>query len=67
MTKEKTKFTEGEKVTYCPEYGEKEYGVVKKVRDDVVFVVYKRNGEWHNYMNYTACATDFKDLKQGWI
>jgi len=57
----------GDSVTYCPEYGKKEKGVVKEVRGNTVFVVYNCNGEWHRYEDYTGAATDIADLKQGWI
>lgn len=57
----------GDKVHYCPSHGAKENGMVKEVRGDIAFVVYKCAGEWGNYMNYTGAATDLKDLKKGWV
>ncbi len=55
------------KVTYCPSYGAKEKGIVKEVRDNIAFVVYKCDGEWDRYEEYTGCATNISDLKPGWI
>lgn len=57
----------GDSVTYTPEYGKHENGVVKSLSgDDHAFVVYHCNGEWHNYKDYTAARTSIKDLKKGW-
>ena len=61
-------FQIGEKVHYCPKFGEKENGIIKSINDiGTIFVVYKCNNEWSNYKNYTGCATNENDLKKGWI
>lgn len=60
-------FKKGDSVTYCPSHGAKEKGVVKKVNGETIFVVYNCNDEWHHYEDYTACATNIRDLKMGWI
>jgi len=61
-------FKIGDSVTYYPEYGEPEKGVVKSLCDDpnYVFVVYNCNGEWHRYKDYTGCRTCVADLKSEW-
>ena len=57
----------GEKVHYAPDHGEIENGVVKTINSyGTVFVVYNCNGEWDRINEYTACATDPQDLRQGW-
>lgn len=58
----------GDKVTYTPEYGEKEIGVVKSFNDSgsIAFVVYKCNNNWDHYMDYTGASTSILDLKMGW-
>lgn len=61
------KLKEGDKVHYCPEYGKKENGIVKELRDNGAFVVYHCAGQWDNYRNYTGALTDYKDLKTGWV
>lgn len=64
------KITIGSKVHYCPEYGEKENGVVKSHHPTdlgIVYVVYSCNNDWKNYHNYTAASTKIKDLKGGWV
>jgi hypothetical protein len=59
----------GTKVHYCPKFGDKENGIVKgfNFEESIVFVVYKCNGDWANYRNYTGCATNLSDLKLGWV
>lgn len=60
----------GSKVHYCPEYGNKENGIVKSHHPTelfIVYVVYKCAGDWKNYQNYTAASTVTTDLKPGWI
>lgn len=44
-----------------------ENGIVKRVTDAGVFVVYHCGGEWSNYENYTAACTNPEDLKHGWL
>ena len=69
MEKEDLKI--GDKVTYCPEYGNKEHGIVKSFNDSkyktIVFVVYHCNDEWSRYYDYTGAGTNLSDLKKGWI
>lgn len=57
----------GDKVHYNPKFGEKENGIVKEVREDLAFVVYKCNSEWSRYMHYTGQSTRLSDLKLGWV
>lgn len=61
-----TEIKEGVSVTYTSPHGTKENGVVKSVDGNTAFVVYNCNGEWHNYKEYTGCATNIKNLKIGW-
>lgn len=59
----------GDKVTYRPTRGPLEHGIVKRLHDTnplIVFVVYKCAGDWANYQNYTAAATDYEDIEEGW-
>lgn len=73
-------FEKGDKVHYIPHHiqhsglhtvgGLKYYaenGIVKRVTDSGVFVVYKCGGEWSNYENYTAALTEINDLRHGWL
>lgn len=60
-------FKPGDKVTYVPEVGPREKGMVKSVREDgAVFVVYHCNGVWSHYRNYTAALTPTDRLVIGW-
>lgn len=59
----------GQKVTYVPEHGTPERGVVKTIPEDDdehVFVVYHCNHDWDNYENFTAARTPIKSLLNGW-
>lgn len=56
----------GMRVHYAPDYGRKENGIVKSIRDNNVFVVYKCGGEWDHYQDYTAANTPIEDLYPGW-
>lgn len=58
---------EGMKVHYSPTVGEKENGIVKSFNEHVAFVVYKCANNWENYREYTGQATDFNDLRLGWV
>lgn len=60
-------FYPGQMVTYCPEYGKKQIGVVKDVGEKVVFVVYNCNEEWDIYWQYTAAGTLPEHLVIGWV
>lgn len=64
----KTKPAIGTKVTYVDHNGPKEHGIVKSHgSDNMIFVVYKCNGEWERYKDFTAAATNIDDLVEGWI
>lgn len=58
----------GQKVTYVPEVGEKENGIIKSLcdDDDFVFVVYHCADDWDNYQDYTGARTKVNDLVSGW-
>jgi dTDP-4-dehydrorhamnose 3,5-epimerase-like enzyme len=59
---------EGMKVTYCPQFGNWQKGIVKHNpnNEKTVFVVYKCNNEWDRYLDFTGEETDIEDLKIGW-
>ena len=61
-------FESGQMVHYTPRFGDTENGVVKSKHPnlDAYFVVYKCDGNWDNYSNYTAALTDTENLKDGW-
>ncbi len=61
--KKVTLYQKGMKVNYKG----RENGMVKRQQGDIVFVVYNCGGEWSNFENYTAAATNTRDLKYGWI
>lgn len=61
------KFTPGQKVHYAPKFGNKENGIVKSMREDVVFVVFKCGNDWDNYQKYTGQSTKISDLEYGWV
>lgn len=64
----KTKPDIGSRVTYINYNGSKEHGIVKSHGgNNVIFVVYKCNGEWNRYKDFTAAATDIDNLVEGWI
>lgn len=56
----------GQRVTYAPNYGKRERGVVKRDDGDYAFVVYHCDGQWSRYADYTAARTDKRDLVMGW-
>lgn len=58
----------GDKVTYVPEYGKEEKGIVKSLSDSdhIVLVVYKCDNDWKHYMDYIGASTYIVDLKIGW-
>ena len=58
-------FKKGMFVTRLTPYSS-ERGRVKSVTKEWVFVVYKCNEEWDTYTEYTANATDRKELVLGW-
>ena len=59
----------GDKVTYAPDHGKPEHGIVKSVSGDgqTVFVVYHCNNDWARYAEFTGCGTRREDLREGWI
>ena len=62
---------EGDNVHYIPSHSKYdsdfENGVIKSISENGnVFVVYKCNGEWHNYKNYTGVNTPIDRLFKGW-
>lgn len=59
-------FKQGDKVTYRPTHGPMEFGIVKRTTEVWVFVVYKCGSNWDRFMDYTAAATDPKELTKGW-
>lgn len=62
------KLEAGMKVTYCPEYGNKEQGIIKSIdrKMGIAFVVYKCDNKWDKYEDYTGCSTYLSNLKIGW-
>ena len=59
MIKEVTSKDIGKWVEHTPT-GEK--GIIKTIRDHIIFIVYQCGGNWDNYKDYTACATHIEDL-----
>ena len=53
----------GKEVFYTNGVGGKEFGRLKSWNDIWIFVVYKCDDEWDNYQDYTAAATNPKNLK----
>jgi hypothetical protein len=45
-------------VVYRPEVGTSEKGRIKSWNDKFIFVVYKCDGRWNKFYDYTGCATD---------
>lgn len=66
---EKIELQKGMKVTYCPEHGSQQRGIIKSFNDDwdIAFVVYHCAGNWDHYEDYTGAATNISDLKKGWL
>lgn len=60
-----TKLTDadiGRWVEYKPLKGQLEKGRIKSWNDKWIFVVYKCDKNWNDFKNYTAAATNPKDL-----
>lgn len=57
---------EGDKCHYTDEYN-KQDGIIKSIKPNIIFVVYNCDNDWKNYHNYTAVATNPNSLKPGWI
>jgi hypothetical protein len=52
----------GRWVEYRDGVGKVERGRIKSWNDQVVFVVYRCDNEWHRFKEFTAAATDPADL-----
>ena len=57
----------GDRVTYVPKSGKREYGIIKRMAVTEAFVVYNCAGNWKEYEKYTAALTPVKDLREGWV
>ena len=57
----------GQKVHYVPAVGEPENGIVKRYNDRVAWVVYKCDGQWARYREFTAACTALSDPREGWV
>ena len=57
----------GDKVYYTTPYDKKTNGIVKRIEDDRVWVVYHCAGEWDNYENYTGALTHLDHISIGWV
>ena len=53
----------GRWVEYRGGAGEKERGRVKSWNNNYIFVVYKCNGEWGRFQDFTGQATQPQDLR----
>jgi hypothetical protein len=58
---------EGDFVHYTPDHGPKENGRIKTIGKEFASVVYKCDGEWELYMEYTGARTELSRLSRGWI
>lgn len=64
-----TNFEPGQKVHFDSGF-HKRNGIVKsksETQENVYFVVYHADADWHNYMDFTAMATLVSNLRDGWI
>lgn len=52
----------GKWVYYSPGFGENEKGRIKDWNQKYIFVVYKCDENWNKFQDYTAAATNPKDL-----
>lgn len=59
----------GYKVTYVPDHGNIQWGIIKEMHptEKFAWVVYHCNDDWDDYENYTGQLTNLKNLKRGWI
>ena len=70
-----TVFEPGDKVHYIASHlrnqplskHDVENGIVKRVTEAGVFVVYHCAQQWDNYEDYTAALTEPENLKHGWL
>ena len=53
----------GKFVFYQPPVGHRQLGRIKSFNDKYIFVVYHCDGNWENYTDYTAAATNPEDLQ----
>ena len=53
----------GRWVLYQGGVGEKEKGRLKSWNDEFIFVVYKCDGQWQKFQDYTGNATNQEDLR----
>jgi hypothetical protein len=53
----------GKWVLYTAGHGATEKGRLKSWNEKFIFVVYKCDGQWHRYQDFTGCATDPQDLR----
>ena len=60
--KDLTELDRGRWVEYQSHSGKIERGMVKGWNDQVIFVVYKCDDRWDNFLNFTTAATDPADL-----
>ena len=59
----------GDKVTYVPEHGNFEEGIIKEMHpamNDHAWVVFHCNNDWNDYKNYTGQLTSLTYLRKGW-
>lgn len=57
----------GLKVHYKPSCGPSENGMVKSWYSHGAWVVYKCDGQWHRFKDFTGCSTSYSDLGFGWV
>lgn len=44
-----------------------ENGMIKKIDQSKVWVVFNCGDDWKNYQNYTAALCNIRDLTPGWL
>lgn len=58
----------GDRVHYVDGFSfVKTNGIVKSVRNDIAFVVYRCDLNWNSYQNYTGQSTSVEDVHPGWV
>ena len=64
-------FIVGQKVTYIPFDGASselhERGMIKEIRENIIFVVFHCNNLWGNFIDYTGQGCNPGNLKSGWL
>ncbi len=53
----------GKWVLYSPSHGTSEKGKLKSWNEKWIFVVYSCVGEWNRFLDFTAAATNPKELR----